>query len=147
MRLQLPLLPKPIRYVGVLVVATLILHGSLLTVPETVVDDAQPGLIHISYWRHLVAYFTLACILAYATDHWEFQRWRHAAVVIALATLFGVVMEFGQAFLPHRSAFLITDVLVNAVGASGVLVWFLLRPRIELQPITKFFSAIKNSSK
>jgi VanZ family protein len=29
--------------------------------------------------------------------------------------------EFGQAFLPHRSPFLVTDVLVNTLGASTVL--------------------------
>lgn len=47
-------------------------------------------------------------------------------------------MEAGQAFLPHRSPFLVTDVLVNAVGASLMLVWFLLRPYLDRRPVSAF---------
>lgn len=135
MHLPLPLLPKPIRYAGLLIVSAIIFYGSLITVPETVVDETRPkpGLIDINYWRHIVAYFTLACSLAYATDHWDLPRWRHAIFVITLTILYGIAMETGQAFLPHRSAFLVTDVVVNAIGASGILVWFLVRPKFEPQ--------------
>lgn len=57
-------------------------------------------------------------------------------VTIATATAYGVAMEAGQAFLPHRSPFLLTDVIVNAVGASLVLVWVLLRPYLDLRAVS-----------
>ena len=134
MSLPLPLLPKPVRYSAVVVVAAIIIYGSLITVPETAVDDIRFEFFDPNHWRHLVAYATLAYTLAYATDHWDLPSGHHAAVIIALATLFGIAMEVGQAFLPHRSPFLVTDVIINAIGASSVLVWFLLRPYIELTP-------------
>jgi len=99
----------------------IIFYGSLLTVPETPIDDVQPSLVQLSHWRHLLAYFALAGTLAYATDHWKLPRWRHAVLVIALASGFGILMETGQAFLPHRTPFLLTDVIVNTIGTSGVL--------------------------
>ena len=132
--ISVPLLPRRLRWAGVFILAAFIFYTSLVTTPETLVDEGQPSLIELNHWRHLVAYFTFACSLAYATDHWDLPRRHHAALVIALATLFGIVMEIAQAFLPHRSPFLVTDVLVNAIGASSVLLWFLLRPYIELTP-------------
>ena len=137
----LPLLPRFLRYTAVAVVAAIIFYGSLITVPETTVDDLRPFAIEPSHWRHLVAYFTLACSLAYATDHWTLPRWKHAALVIAIAASYGIAMEAGQAFLPHRSPFLISDAFVNTIGASGVLLWYLVRPYLELRPITDYFGS------
>ena len=65
-------------------------------------------------------------------------RFKHAILVIATATTYGIAMEAGQHFLSHRSPFLVTDVLVNTLGASTVLVWFLARPYLELRPITEY---------
>ena len=136
--LPLPLLPHWLRLSAVAIVAAIIFYGSLVTVPETAIDDAQPDLIQLSHWRHVVAYFALAGTLAYATDHWQLPRLKHAATVIALAASYGVLIELGQHFLPHRTPFLITDVLVNTLGASLVLLWFLIRPHLELQPVTEY---------
>lgn len=104
---------------------------SKLAVPETVVDDAQPEFVAIHYWRHVVAYPTLAPSLAYATDHWTWSRWRKAGLAVGMAVLYGVGMEIGQSMLPHRSDFLWVDVLVNAIGASGVLAWYAVRPYVR----------------
>ena len=49
-------------------------------------------------------------------------------------------MEAGQAFLPHRTDFLISDAIVNTIGASGVLCWYLVRPYVELRPITEYLN-------
>ena len=136
--LPLPLLPRSIRYTAVAVVAGIICYGSLVTVPETTIDDIRLTFIQPSHWRHIVAYATLATALAYATDHWELPRRRHAILTIATATVYGVAMEAGQALLPHRSPFLVTDVLVNTLGASLVLVWFLLRPYLDLRAVSTF---------
>ncbi|MDR5674230.1 VanZ family protein [Halalkaliarchaeum sp. AArc-GB] len=136
MQVPIPLLPRSIRWTAVAAVAGLIFYASLLSPPpETVVDDARPWFSPLSHWRHFVAYFTLAGTLAYATDHWRLPRWRHAALVIAIAAFFGVAMEFGQVFVPERTQFMITDVVVNTLGASLVLAWFFVRPALELTPI------------
>ncbi len=136
---MIPLLPRSLRYAAVAVVAGIIFYGSLITTPETAIDDLRLTFVRPSHWRHVVAYATLAASLAYATDHWELPRTHHAAVVVTTATAYGVLMEAGQALFAHRTPFLLTDVLVNAVGASLVLVWFLLRPHVECRPVSTFF--------
>ena len=139
--ISVPLLPRRLRWGAVFILAAFIFYTSLVTVPETAVDDAQPQLIELNHWRHLVAYFTLTCSLAYATDHWTLPRWKNAALVIAIAAGYGIAMEAGQHFLPHRSDFLISDAIVNTIGASGVLLWYLVRPYLELRPITEYFGS------
>ncbi|EMA44665.1 sugar metabolism cluster protein [Halobiforma nitratireducens JCM 10879] len=124
-------------------VAAIICYGSLVAVPDTVVDDVQPDLIAIHHWRHLVAYFTLACSVAYATDHWELPRWKGVLLTVGIAASYGIGIEFGQALVPHRSDFLLTDVTINAVGASGVVLWYAVRPYVRLQPVSAF---VGNSS-
>ena len=138
--LSLPLLPRFLRYGAVAVVAAIIFYGSLVTTPETTIDDLRLTFIEPSHWRHIVAYATLAYTIAYATDHWQLPRFKHAMIIIALAASYGITMELGQHFLPHRTPFLITDVLVNTLGASLVLLWFLARPYLELRPVTTSLS-------
>ena len=140
--IPLPLVPRWLPWGGVGAVCALIFYGSIVTVPETVVDDAQPVLIDLNYWRHLVAYGVLALSLAYASDHWELGRWRHAVVVIGMAAGYGVVMELGQVFVPHRTDFMMIDVFVNAIGASVVVVWFLLRPHLSLLAVEEWWGAV-----
>ena len=134
MKIPLPLLPRWLRLSAVAVVAAIIFYGSLVTVPETTIDDLRFTFIQLSHWRHVVAYFALAGTFAYATDHWQLPRFKHAAIVIAVVAAYGITMELGQHFLPHRTPFLVTDVLVNTLGASFVLCWFLARPYLALQP-------------
>ncbi|CAI50430.2 VanZ family protein [Natronomonas pharaonis DSM 2160] len=142
-KLPVPLLPWSIRWLGVLAVAGLIFYSSLATVPETVIDETDPGIVPLHLWRHILAYFGLAGVLAYATDHWAIPRWRNAVLVIAAAALYGACMELGQAFLPHRSDFLLIDVAANTLGASGVVVWYALRPYLELQPMATLAARVR----
>lgn len=58
-------------------------------------------------------------------------------LVIAIAALYGIGMEAGQHFVPHRIP-LVTDAAVNTLGATGVVVWHLPRPLLELKPVGKF---------
>ncbi len=132
MGVPIPLLPRPVRWAGVAVIAGFIFYASILTAPPaTPVDDAQPWFLDLSYWRHLVAYATLALTLAYATDEWGLERWRHALVVVAAVTLYGAGIEVGQWFVPERH-FDLFDVVINGVGASLVFGWFAVRPRLEV---------------
>lgn len=135
MKIPAPLLPRAIRWLGVFAVAAFIFYASLVTIPETVVDETQPGVIPLHLWRHIVAYFGFAGVLAYATDHWNMPRWRNAILVIGIAALYGICMEFGQALVPHRTEFLVTDAVANTLGASGVLIWYAARPYLDLKPI------------
>ena len=135
MKLPAPLLPRSVRWLAVFIVAALIFYTSLVTIPETAVDETHPWFIPLHLWRHIVAYFGFAGLLAYATDHWDMPRWRNALLVIAIAALYGVCMELGQALVPHRTEFLITDVAANTLGASGVVVWYLIRPYLDLKPL------------
>jgi len=93
----------------------------------------------LNHWRHLVAYFTLACALAYATTDWQLPRLHNAALVIA--------MEAGQAFVPHRGDLLISDAVVNTIGASGVLLWYQLERYVEWQPLAQFLDTVSSLSK
>ena len=72
-------------------------------------------------------------------SHWTLPLLKHATLIIALAASYGITMELGQQFLPHRAPFLVTDVL-NTLGASLVPLWFLVRPHLELHPLTTFLS-------
>ena len=144
MQIPVPLVPKAIRWAAVGALGAFILYGSLITVPETVVDQTQPEGLPLHLWRHVVAYFTLACALAYATDHWELPRLQNALLVIGLAALYGALMEFGQAFVPHRTDFLITDVAANTFGASGVGIWYLLWPHLTLKPIPELIEQLRS---
>ena len=88
-----------------------------------------------SHWRHFVAYGALSFTLAYATASWKMPRWRNAIFVIGIAALYGVCIEIGQSFVPHRSDFMITDAVANTLGASLVIMWYIILPYITLRPI------------
>lgn len=141
-RIPFPLFPSRIRWAFVPIIATLIVYSSLVIVPETVVDNTQPEFIALTHWRHLVASFAFVGSLAYATDDWSMDRWRKAALVIAIAASYGICMEIGQHFLPHRTPFLLTDAAVNTLGASGVVIWYLVRPYFEPKPVSQFVDDI-----
>ena len=144
MQIPVPLFPKAVRWSVVVGLAAFILYSSLVTVPDTVVDQTQPEGLPLHLWRHVVAYFTLACALAYATDHWELPRLHHALLVIGMVALYGALMEFGQVFVPHRTDFLIADVAANTVGASGVGLWYLIRPYLKLKPISELVDQLSS---
>ena len=47
--LSLPLLPRFLRYTAVAAVAVVIFYGSLVTVPETTIDDLRFEFIQLSH--------------------------------------------------------------------------------------------------
>ena len=56
--------------------------------------------------------------------------------------MYGISIEFAQSFVPHRTDFLITDVLMNTVGASCVLAWYAIRPALDLKSILTLLSEV-----
>lgn len=140
MRIPAPLLPRSIRWLGVFAVAAFIFYASVVTVPETLIDETDPEIVPLHLWRHVVAYFGLAGALAYATDHWKLDRSKKALFVIGIAALYGGCVEIAQAFVPHRTDFMIIDVAANTLGAAGVITWYLLRPYVDLKSIPELMN-------
>lgn len=141
---HLPLLPRWLRWCGVVAVAGLIFYTSIVTVPPAVaVEDediftllAEVVGFTAATWRHFLAYGTLAYALAYATDHWDLDHWQLVLVVVGSCVLYGIGIEVGQYFVPYRT-FAVTDAVTNTAGASLVLPWYILRPRLELAGVSE----------
>lgn len=65
---------------------------------------------------HLVVYFVLACLVAFAlAPDWQLTRSRIAAVVV-ICVLYGISDEIHQSFVEGRTASMF-DVVVDAIGA------------------------------
>lgn len=78
-----------------------------------------------SQWLHFCAYAGLAYALAFAIRHWQLPRWQRALVVIGVASLYGIGIEFAQSLTATR-VFDLTDMLANTIGASLVVVWYII---------------------
>lgn len=79
-----------------------------------------PGISSViaSVLGHLLVYFTLACLLAFAlAPDWRLTRSRMVAVVL-ICVLYGISDEIHQSFVEGRTASLF-DVGVDAVGAAA----------------------------
>ena len=113
-RVPVPLVPRSIRWLGVLVVVAVIVHFSLITVPP---KPPEPG----PFWDkqlHFVAYATFTVALAYATVGHRDEPRRRAALVVAAALVFGALIELCQGLLSYRS-FGWGDLLANALGPDS----------------------------
>lgn len=128
-----PLLPASIRWLGVMAVAGILVHFSLLTTPPAA--PPEPGLG--SFWDkklHFAGYAALGLALAYATATSRRPHLRRVLAVIGAAVLFGVGIEVLQGPLPERY-FSYGDMLANALGAVLASAWFLVEGRLEYVPI------------
>lgn len=139
-RIPFPLLPAWLRWGAVVVVATVIFYGSVLTNPPgTPLETVKPALIPLDKWYHLLGYAGFGGALAYATADWA-TDWRALAVgVIALTVAYGIGIEVVQSVLPARD-FSIGDAYANALGAVVVLPWYALRSRLALVSVSEFVS-------
>ena len=96
MAVPVPLLPKPVRWLGVTGLAGFIFYTSIVTVPpETAIDSTRPSFAEVAQWRHFLAYGTLAYALAYATAEWDRERWVQAVAVVGVVSLYGASIEIG----------------------------------------------------
>ena len=130
-RLPLPLLPRWSRYLAAgLVFAVLTVASVTGTVPA-------PPQGFGDFWDkylHFAGYAGLALALAYATAHWRDRPYRRAAIVLGVAVGYGLLMELVQAPLSNRY-FSLADALANALGASLVVVWFLVERRVNYRRV------------
>jgi VanZ family protein len=147
MRVVLPLVPKALRWAGVVAVAAFIFYASVLTDPPAVASESVTGGEDVfrvltetvgfaqDQWRHFAAYGTLGAALAYAVADWGRERWQRALVVVGVAVLYGLGVECTQYFIPER-AFDVRDIVANTLGAVLVLPWYLVCPAVERRPLT-----------
>lgn len=126
-RLRLPLVPRPVRWALVTLVAGTILYYSVFTPPGSGTFRTGPlGLFPFSDWLHFLAYGGLAAVLAYALHDSTRPDWQVLLIVFLVAFTYGAAIELLQATLPTRT-FDPTDMVVNAVGAVvAVGCWRLL---------------------
>jgi len=140
-RITLPLLPRGVRWLGVVAVVGIIVYYSLVTVPP------EPTTGKPSLWDkrlHFAAYAVFAPSLAYATvDYRERPHFRGVAV-FCVAVGFGLCIEILQGLVPYRY-FGWGDMLANALGASLVSLWFPTERRIRYVDV-RICNAVVNRS-
>jgi VanZ family protein len=120
---------RPLGATVVVVVAAVVLVGSLLPVPTTASEASvvAPLGIGADKWVHAASYAVVAGLAA-ATRGWGRRVPALVAVAVAVA-VFGAGVEVAQSFVPGRTASG-ADAVANAVGAAvGVAGWWLLARR------------------
>jgi hypothetical protein len=129
---------------GVIIVAVFLFYTSVITTPpEVAVTQSGAGVFTSlsdisgfaqSHWRHFIAYGAFAYGLAYATDHWGLSLQSRGLLVVTTVVLFGLGIELIQPFA--QRTFAVNDIAANTLGAALVLPWFLVRPVIEVRPLS-----------
>ena len=120
---RVPVVPRPLRYAGVVACAVVILYGSV-TEPGDGVPRTLFG-IGVTVYLHVVAYAGIAGAVGYAAL--SADR-RTLFVAAAVATLYGAGIELLQGTLPYRTM-AASDALLNAVAAAGgAACWWLVAP-------------------
>ncbi|MFD1646088.1 VanZ family protein [Haloarchaeobius litoreus] len=140
-RLRFPLLPKSVRWFGVLGAVSVVVYYSLVTVPPAPPTGTTP------FWDkrlHFAAYATLALTLAYATARQRDSPYRRAALVIGGTVAFGAVIELAQGTLSYRY-FGWGDLLANTLGAVLVSVWFVAERRIRYVRARKLAAELREN--
>ena len=134
-RLRFPLLPRRLRWFGVLLVAIVLVYFSLLVTPPSAPPDQTLG----SFWDkklHFLGYAVFGLSLTYATAMNRASRSRRVVLSIGVAVLFGVLIELLQGPIPNRY-FSYADMLANALGAFLATGWFLVESRLEYVRVSR----------
>lgn len=113
------------RYVLTYVIAALIVIASTIKVSEFP-SIPMPG---IDKPIHFSMYALLTFVIAFDYSHFMKRRLNCMNCIITplIATLFGVLMECIQYFLPYRS-FSLWDMLANTLGAIlGIMIFIIIQ--------------------
>ena len=130
MRIRFPLLPRWLRWAGVLAVAGTIVYLSLITVPP---KPAEPGPL----WdkkMHFLAYGALGLSLLYATARFRDYPLRRAIIVVLAVGAFGALIEILQGRLPYRYMSL-WDGVANLLGGLLALVWLAVERHLRYRRV------------
>jgi VanZ family protein len=132
MRIPVPVVPAPLRWLAVVGTAGFVFYTSIVTTPPpNPVVPEPPSLVPLDKWRHFLAYGAIAGTLWYASVDWDRPAWQVALVVVGLTVLYGVGLEAWQSLVPRRY-FSVGDAYANALGALFVLPLFALRDWSDL---------------
>ncbi|MFC6864163.1 VanZ family protein [Halomicroarcula sp. GCM10025817] len=141
MTIRVPLLPRWLRWSFVVGIAGFIFYTSILAAPpSTAIDTLRFELIPLDKWRHFLAYGVLAGAILYAIVDWQLPIVRDASLVIGLAFLYGVGIEFGQSLIPNRY-FSLGDAYANFLGTILVTPWYLVRRHVEFVEVRTWVAA------
>lgn len=140
MNLRFSLLPKPIRWLLVLVLAVFIFYVSIVTTPppETAINTAKPDLVPLDKWRHFVAYAAFGGSLAYAWADSGRSLRTTMILIFTITVLYVIGIEFGQSMVPNRY-FSCMDAYANALGGILVTPWYFVRPHVDFTPLNDLF--------
>ena len=125
-----------IRWTVALAIAATVWYFSVFSAPPSGSSTesllaALPAVLGFgpSQWRHVLAYAGLTYALAFAIRHWQYSRWQRAALVIVVASTYGLGIELVQSLTPDR-VFDTTDILANTLGATLVIPWYVIASRV-----------------
>ena len=126
---RVPLLPRSVRVVAVLVVAGVIAYFSLVTNVQP--TDAGP---FFDKYTHAAGYTGLALATAYATARLRDTPRRRLLLVVGGVAGYGLLVELLQAPLPERQ-FSLLDQAANTLGALAVVVWLAVERRVRYRRV------------
>jgi len=143
MTMQVPLLPRALRWTAVAVLAGFVFYASILGAPpETAVDAWKPTLIPLDKWRHFLAYAAIGYALAYAVTGWELPATRLAVLVVGFVVVYGIGIEVGQSLVPRRY-FSLGDAYANALGGLLVAPFYLARRHLTFVPVGELVASLR----
>jgi VanZ family protein len=140
MKVRVPLLPRWLRWSVVVGIAGFIFYTSILVAPpSSPIDTLRFELIPLDKWRHFLAYGVLAGSILYATVDRQVSVLGSVSLVVGLAFVYGVGIEFGQSLIPNRY-FSLLDAYANFLGTLLVTPWYLVRRHVEFAEVRTWIS-------
>lgn len=130
-RIPVPLVPRWLRWLGVVGVAAFVFVFSVLAAPPEQAVVPEFSLVPLDKWRHFLAYGAVAGALGYATVDRDVPTRRLVALVVIVPVVYGFGIELVQATQPDRF-FGFGDAYANAIGALLVAPLVALREHYDL---------------
>lgn len=112
-------------WLPVILYAGIIFYFSSLSNP---LPSGMPSFNYMDLLMHAGEYFILSLLLLRALRHSLVKR--PFLLSIAIASLYGITDEIHQLFVPGRM-FAVSDMIANAVGASVILVLYILKKKFN----------------
>lgn len=134
----IPLLPRWIRVLLVLVIILTLFTGSVAPISEVSTGETNDnGGIPLWAFLHIIGYLTFTGALIYALADSSYSNNEIIFVVFLISVIFGMFMELIQNQINYRT-FSFIDMILNSLGALvAVLFWHLFSSRIQYVQTSK----------
>jgi VanZ family protein len=109
-------------------VPAILIGGGIWVLSSQSTLPKPKGILGFDKFQHLLAYFVLSAVLGlwFSREFWQTGRSRALIISLVIASLYGIIDEFHQSFVPGRNAN-IWDWLADTLGAVlGVFALMLL---------------------